>query len=225
MAQIPHVALIVETSIIFGRQLLDGITQYLQTHGPWSIFLEQRELGATPPEWLGQWGGDGVICRVTTPALAEQFRQNGLAVVDLNDFHEQLGFCHIWSDHRRIGEMAAGHLLDRGFRNFAFCGFSQHHWSDLRYEGFAGAVGLQGHSCAAWYSPWSESDAWEREKEELAHWLEALPKPVAVMACNDMRGQHVLDAALRINLAVPEQVAVIGVDDDQLLCNLLLITF
>jgi LacI family transcriptional regulator len=220
MAQIRHVALIVETSIIFGRQLLGGITRYLQAHDPWSVFLEQRELGATPPAWLEQWDGDGVICRVTTPALADQFCRADLSVVDLNDFFEDLGFCHIWSDHRRIGAMAAEHLLERGFRHFAFCGFSQQHWSDLRHEGFERAVQEQGHACAAWHSPWSGADGWDQEQAGLAQWLEKLPKPVAVMACNDMRGQHVLDAAQRLDLAVPEQIAVIGVDDDQLLCNL-----
>lgn len=73
-----------------------------------------------------------------------------------------------------------------------------------------------------WESAWPETNAhpWEREQEEIGRWLQSLPRPVGLMACNDMRGQHVLDACLRVNIAVPEELAVIGVDDDSVLCNL-----
>src|SRR3989442_8676261 len=101
MAQRRHVALIVETSIHYGRQVLGGITRYLRSHEPWSVFLEQRELWTSPPTWLATWSGDGVICRKTTPALARGLAKRGIAVVDLND--QEGGIAHtprIESDHR-----------------------------------------------------------------------------------------------------------------------------
>lgn len=218
----PHVALIVETSIMYGRQLLKGITQYLRAHHGWSIFVEQRELGAPPPSWLATWQGDGAICRSTTPELAEALLASGIAVVDVDDVSPPLGLPRIWSDDRAVGRLAAEHLLERSFRHFAYCGFTVHQWAARRREGFSAALEEASRDCSLFESPWGglRAPAWEEEQQQIAHWLKSLPKPLGVLACNDMRGQHVLDACLRARLAVPDEVAVVGVDNDELLCEL-----
>lgn len=218
----PHVLVMVETSIAYGRGILRGVTRWLQAHRRWSMYLEQHELGAGPPAWLDTWRGDGVLCRVTDPSVAEVLRRGGLPVVDLNDLHEDLGFVHVWSDHRGLGRLAAEHLLERGFRTLAFCGFSDQRWSRLRLEGFEAVARDAGLGVEAFASDWFGPHApdWETSQEQLKNWLRSFAPPVGVMACNDLRGQHVIDAARRAGLAVPEEVAVIGVDDDALLCDL-----
>lgn len=218
----PHVLVLVETSIAYGRGVVRGITRWLKTHGRWSIYLEQHALGAAAPPWLSRWRGEGVLCRITDPGVARTLRSIGAAVVDLNDLHDDLGFPHVWSDHRGIGSLAAGHLLDRGFRTLAFCGFSDQRWSRLRREGFCRRAADAGLSVAVHESDWFGPGApeWEVSQERLRGWLAGFEPPVAVMACNDLRGQHVIDAARRAGRAVPEEVAVIGVDDDELLCEL-----
>lgn len=213
--------MIVETSVTYGRRILRGISNYLRAHRQWSVFLEQRELGAGPPKWLLDWRGDGIICRPTTPRLAEAFRASGIPVVDLNDAHGHLGLPHIGSDMGAIGRIGAEHLLERGFRSFAYCGFAGQRWSALRHDGFMKTVqraGCAGHSFESKW-PGLHAPQWDQDQARIAAWILELPKPVALMACNDLRGQHVLDACRRINLAVPEEVAVIGVDDDRLLCE------
>src|SRR5262245_25271368 len=96
----PHVALIVETSLTYGRQILRGVIRYLRAHGPWSVFSEARELAASPPAWLRRWRGDGIICRSTTPALAAAARRKGIPLVDLNDIDPKwANFSRIESDH------------------------------------------------------------------------------------------------------------------------------
>jgi LacI family transcriptional regulator len=217
-----HVALMVETSLVYGRNLLRGIIRYLRSHEPWSVFFELREQGASPPTWLKDWRGDGIICRPTSPDLARLFRKKRIPVVNLNDVYEELGLPHIGSNHGAIGRAAAEHLLERGFRRFAFCGFTGHAWSGKRRDGFESAVARAGEICPAYESPWGGPTAhpWEKEQKVIGEWLAGLPRPVGVFACNDLRGQHVLDACQRIGLAVPEEVAVIGVDDDVLLCEL-----
>jgi LacI family transcriptional regulator len=221
MTKRPHVAMIVETSIHYGRQILRGVTRYLRSHRPWSVFLEQRELWTAPPDWLRRWRGDGVICRKTTPELAEMLHRAGVPLVDLNDRCPPMGAPRIESDHRAIGRLAADHLTERGFQNFAFCGFSER-FSTERRAGFVARLAERGFECASWESPWvgPAARAWEREQAEIARWVSSLPQPVGLMACSDARGQHVLDACQRVDLAVPEAVAVIGVDDDAVLCNL-----
>jgi len=218
----PHVALIVETSIHYGRQVLRGITRYLRSHRDWSVFLEQRELWTSPPAWLRQWKGDGVICRKTTPQLARMLARAGIPLVDLNDCTGPTEAPRIVADDRAIGAIAADHLTERGFTRFAFCGFGDQVWSIDRREGFVARLAERRLTCDLWESPWvgPQARSWEREQAQIAQWIRSLRLPVGLMACNDMRGQHVLDACQRLDLAVPEEVAVVGCDDDAVLCNL-----
>jgi LacI family transcriptional regulator len=217
-----RVLLMIETSLAYGRDLLRGINRYVVQHEPWSLYLDQRELMAEPPAWLAQWDGDGIISRWTTPALARQFHAMRQPVVDLTDVYGDLGLPHIWTNHVAIGEVAARHLLERGFQHFGFCGFSNHDWSRQRREGFEATLRTAGKTCQLLESDWDTSRArsWDEQQAAIGRWLLDLPKPAGVMACNDMRGQHVLDACRRHELAVPEEVAVIGVDNDELLCSL-----
>jgi LacI family transcriptional regulator len=216
------VALIVETSIHYGRQVLRGITRYIRSHEPWSVFLEQRELWTSPPSWLRRWHGDGVICRKTTPALARMMARAGIPLVDVSDVSPPTTAPRIVSDDPTIGALAADHLLERGFTHFAFCGFVDQVWSIGRREGFVRQLASRGHVCQIWQSPWigPQAQSWEREQAQISHWLQTLTRPLGLMACNDNRGQHVLDACQRLDLAVPEDIAVIGVDDDAVMCNL-----
>jgi LacI family transcriptional regulator len=221
MARRRHVALMIETSLAYGRNLLRGIIRFLRSHEPWSVFFELKEQGASPPAWLKDWRGDGIICRPTNPELAQLLRKKRIPVVNLNDVYEGLGLPRIGSDHAGIGRLAAEHLLERGFRRLAFCGFTGHSWSDKRRVGFENAAIVGGGTiCPTYESPWGGPHPWEKEQKQIGDWLAALPRPLGVLACNDLRGQHVLDACERVGLAVPEEVAVIGVDDDVLVCEL-----
>jgi LacI family transcriptional regulator len=150
------------------------------------------------------------------------FAKAKVPVVDLSDIHPSFGVPRIESDHRAIGYAAVDHLIERGFTQFGFCGFSDQAWSGRRREGFIDRLAERGHTCKIFESPWPEvqSHPWEHEQAEIGQWLRSLPRPVGIMACNDTRGQHVLDACQREDLAVPEEVAVIGVDDDAVLCNI-----
>ncbi len=212
----------VETSVVYGREIHEGIAAYVRAHRPWSIFVEQRELGALPPRWLTRRGWDGIISRPTTPALARAFRRMGVAVVDLNDLHADLALPRLRSDNGGIGRLAAAHLLERGFRNFAYCGFAGEAWAAERRDGFARAVGQAGFEVGVYESYWRGPQvlAWDADQDRITKWLRRLPRPLAVLSCNDLRGQHVLEACRRAGLAVPEQVAVIGVDNEELLCRL-----
>lgn len=217
-----RVLLMIETSLAYGRELLRGINRYVVQHEPWSLYLDQRELMAAAPTWLDKWDGDGIITRWTTPELAKRFRDMRVPVVDLTDVYGNLGLPHIWTDNVAIGVMGARHLLERGFRHFAFCGFSNHDWSKRRLRGFQQEVASSGRECHLLESLWDtfQTHSWDEQQEAIGRWIDELPKPVGIMACNDMRGQHVLDACRRHELAVPEEVAVIGVDNDELLCSL-----
>ena len=217
-----NVALIVETSVVYGRQILSGIAQYLKNHAAWSVFLDERELGVPLPDWLLNWSGDGVICRSTTPEWAQIFHRRNLPVVDLNDLYLDLGLPRVGSDMLAIGQIGAEHLRERGFRHFAFCGFSGEAWSEQRREGFRLAAETSTAAVSVYESPWVglRQHSWQQERNQIARWIQSLPRPVGIMACNDARGQHVLDACGHLGVQVPDEVAVVGVDNAETFCEL-----
>src|SRR5580698_4891971 len=86
----PRVALIVETAVFYGREIHLGIAEYVSSHRAWSMFVEQRELGAMPPKWLAHRDWDGIISRPTTRSLARRFLAMRVPVVDLNDLYADL---------------------------------------------------------------------------------------------------------------------------------------
>jgi len=221
----PHVALIVETSLAYGRGLLQGIGQYIRENGPWSVYLEQRSLYDPPPPWLHGWKGDGIISRASAPAMAKIIVDTGIATVDLNEEVIGLGLPLIYNDHHLIGRMAAEHLLERGFTHFGYIGFEGIEWSRRRQQGFVATVTARGFRCEVHENPRSMSrhgghPRWEEELERVARWVGELPKPTGVMACNDFRAVQLLDACRRAAVAVPEQVAVVGVDNEDVACEL-----
>jgi LacI family transcriptional regulator len=117
-----------------------------------------------------------------------------------------------------IGRLAADHVLERGFRNVAYCGFEGEAWCDARLAGVRQRV----EPCAVFRTPWRgiREHAWQEERDLIAAWLGGLPRPLAVVTCNDVRGHHVLDACRTLGLAVPEEVAVVGVDNAETFCSL-----
>jgi LacI family transcriptional regulator len=218
----PQVALIIETSVVYGRRILAGIGRYLRLHHRWSVFIEQHELGTPPPAWLTAGSWDGILSRPTDPAMARVFRRMNVPVVDLNDLHEDLGLPWVGSDHAAIGKMGGVHLIEKGFRHFAFCGFTGELWSRQRGAGFSNAVSRSAVTTSVYETPWRGPDTprWDQDMEQIVDWVRSLPKPVAIMACNDVRGLHVLDACSRAGILVPEEVAVLGVDDEDTMCEL-----
>ena len=217
-----RVALIVETSSAYGRRILRGIRRYVHTHQSWSIYLEHRSLTTNPPRWLDQWDGDGIISRSTTEGLAQATARSQVPMVDLTDRYGSFGQPQVWSDDRAIAQLGVDHLRERGFKKFGFCGFSRESWSARRRAEFAAGVGRLGEDCLIYESPWHGDDAypWEVEQERISGWLATLPRPIGIMVCNDLRGQHVLEACRSMGLAVPEEVAVVGVDDEEEVCEL-----
>jgi LacI family transcriptional regulator len=184
--------------------------------------LEERELRAPPPSWLLHQPWEGILCRSTNPQLAAAFLEKGIPVVDLNDLYSGLGLPRIRSNMKAIGRLGAEHLLERGFQHFAFCGFREETWSSERGEGFSEVVATAGKQCMTFESRWlgRHAPTWDKDQNRLAKWLKSLPKPLGLMACNDVRGQQILNACQWIGASVPEEVAVVGVDNEQVLCEL-----
>jgi LacI family transcriptional regulator len=231
ISRVPKVALLLETSTEYGRGLLRGIVRYSRLHGPWSLYLAPGHLEQTLPK-AQSWDGDGIIGRIRTRQTARAVLSTGLpfvasSLIEWSPRGHYPGFCEILTNSTSIAELAASHLLERGLRYFAFCGFVDCAWSTLREKVFAAFLTNKGfHSEARrihlsnWITRSNSLQSWEHEQPVLSKWLQALPKPVGVMACNDACGRAVLEACAAAQLHVPDDVAVVGVDNDELLCEL-----
>ena len=214
-----QVAILIETSNAYARGLLQGVVHYIREHRPWSFHLMEQGRGDDPPPWLAGWKGDGIIARIETPRIARAVVRTGLPAVDLSAARLVPELPWVETDDEQIARLAADHLLERGFTRFAFCGDARFNWSVWRERLFAARLRAAGHGCACYRTAGPPGDV-AAEARSLARWLRGLPKPVGIMAGYDIRGQQVLDACRREGLLVPDEVAVIGVDNDTLLCEL-----
>ena len=217
------VALLVETSNAYGRELLHGVRAWGREQHAWSMRLSEHGRGAGLPPWLREWRGDGIIARVDNPAIAAALRRCRVPVVDVSAALEAPLFPRVVTDSEAATGLAAGHLRERGLRNFGYCGDARFRWSVQRGRLFSEQVSAMGTEAAHFPQPTAARGkpvGAEAEQAALVAWLRALPKPVGVLACYDVRGQQVLEACHEAGLAVPDEVAVIGVHNDELLCDL-----
>ncbi len=216
------VALLIESSNAYARGILDGVASYVRQHDRWSIVLPEQDRTAPPPSWLARWKGDGIIARIETDEVAKAVSRTMLPVVDVSAARLVPNIPWVETDDRAIAKLAAEHLLERGFKNIGYCGDPGFNWSKWREQYFREAVTEAGceYSCHQSLSRLSQAYTWQKEKRGLMKWLKSLPTPIGIMACYDIKAQQLLDVCREVNLAVPEQVAVIGADNDRLLCEL-----
>jgi LacI family transcriptional regulator len=216
-----HVALLVETSHASGRDILCGITRFLREHDPWSLFIEPHGLEESFPHWLRRWRGDGIIARIQHRQHAEAVRAIGIPTVDVLGLIPEAQFPLVHVDDDAIARMAARHLEERGFRHFAFVGIGGLNWSMGRRDAFVESARRAGGDSQVYELPRrDESEAsWEIIEDDLAKWVRRLPKPCGAMICSDQIGPKFLEACRRARVSVPDELAVIGVDNDGPLCE------
>lgn len=224
MYNIPRVKLQIETSREYGRGLLRGIARYSKLHGPWSFYREPFLYRKSKNKHLllDEWLVDGIIADTDTVNEIRVAIENGIPAIVQGITDVFSGLPTIVSDDCTIGKMGAEHLLDKGFENFAYYGIENMYWSCRRCEGFKERLSQSGYDVCVYKEPKNEylDDREDFEIASICGWLKELPKPIGLMACNDDRSMEVIQACLMLGLCVPDDVAVIGVDDDTIVCDL-----
>ncbi len=204
-------------------RMLQGIVQHERSHRQWSTFLDDEALAASDPDFLRGEKWHGVITRHISPALVKNCAQLGIPLVDLDDSTPYPGVPKIRPNNTAIGHLGAEHFLERGFRHFAFCGFSTEGWSCERRDGFMEALRLAGHQCDVLdlEYPGVITPGWNAQQTTLlAAWMKHLPRPCGIMACVDVRAFQLITAAQQAGLLVPEEIALLGVNNDVMRCEL-----
>ena len=219
----PNVLLVFLTRFEESTAMLRGIADHQRTHRPVAAFIDDEARATRDASWIQTRKWQGVISRHTTPRLVAMCREQGIPLVDLNDTAPFAGVPKIRPDNTAVGRLGAEHFLERGFRHFAFCGFGNNGWSCERRDGFLAALqqaGRNGELHDVDY-PGDLTPLWDdRQTHALATWLAGLPKPVGVMACNDLHALQIVAAAEQARLMVPEEVAVLGANNDAIRCEL-----
>ena len=210
-----RIALAFPSVMAAADSLMHGILDYARKRGGWSFTRLPEQIDPTA-SWLKDWRGDGAFAVVTTPKDASMLHALHFPVVNLMGYITTLEIPTATLDHHAIGRLQAEHLLERRFQRLAYYGTSDLWFSRERLAGFREVTDL----AKVKVHPWMVSSGLQArprltdQQAELARWLRQMKPPFGVAASSDLRACMVLDACAALGLRVPEDVAVIGVDNE-----------
>ncbi|MDB5325833.1 MAG: transcriptional regulator [Phycisphaerales bacterium] len=204
--------------------MLGGVARYMHEHEPWAIYLKPFGVEKSLDSWLTRWQGDGIIAAIADQKL-ESLSRVGIPVVDVIGVLSDAGVPLVRTHDFSVGKAGADHLVERGFTSFAFIEYAEHAWSTLRRDGFRAALEAVGFACDVYtmdypYAGTGGPERWEQQQSELCTWIEHRRKPTGVMCSTDLMAQQFLEACLRVGVTVPDEIAVVGADNDEQICQI-----
>lgn len=223
------VAVFVETSRGYGRALCEGIADFAQANGHW-VFEGGGESWETGLRAIAR-DTDGVIARIPNAKMARALVRLRVPVVDIYRWRDYPLITSVDADHAAIGRLAAAWFIERRFKSFAFCGYTGAPFSDVRGASFREAVEACGYTCSTYKEAMYSSDYLGQmilqaesygdppDRDRMAAWLDSLERPAAVFCCHDIRAYQVVTLCKEMGIAVPREMAVMGVDNDRILCG------
>ena len=222
MKRVSRIALLMPLDVSFCRDVMRGIRAYALGKRNWMFRcgLPQEEILQT----LREWRPDGIIAHLMTPEVARVITRMRKPLVDTAFMLPKLKVPLVDVDHEAVGRMAAEHFLERGYTHFGFFGSSKACYAKQRKSSFCQRLGEEGHevlSCYAEYRPQLPMPtSWRQIDQRVRRWLRQLPKPVAIFTSNDLPARELADMCQQLELNVPEEVAILGVDNDELICEM-----
>lgn len=211
----------------FAKRLLKGIVQYSKKkQQPWVLCkmpLSFRDLYGIEGvlEWAKRWKANAIIAQFYSTDNVGIFKDNGIAAIALDFKSRFTEIPNITGDYHLVGKMGADYFIQKGFKNFAYYGFINIEWSRERFEGFRNELARYDLDKKLYeYRNEGFEELWYYDTEPLVAWLKSLPKPVAMMACDDNQGQHITELCKQQNIKIPEDISLLGVDNDCAVCML-----
>ncbi len=222
--KIPSVALFIQGVRHYERELLRGIADYAKLHGPWQFYRNVPYLFgqmADPKTLLRQWRPDALVIRESSPHRYDDLLGTSLPVIYSPTTECSTKVPNIVVNDLVAGQLAAEHLHQAGLRHFAYCGVQTFFWSRLRGDGFAVRIrSLGGELSRFETTEGREFFGWDKSHQIFSTWLKQLPKPVGIFCCTDDFALLVQEACLAADLRIPDEVALIGVGNDESICDL-----
>ncbi len=220
-----EVALILNVNKPYDRKVVAGIARFTRTNRSWRLYVEDEPLAKIPN--LSRWRGQGIIADLDDQQVLDAVVGLKIPVVNIGGAVFDESWTHdkpyVTTDNEAVARTAAEHLMNQGFTNFAYCGIRQtpfNPWSQMRGKAFRDILQDHGFECSAYYGRHTNARQWESVQKGICKWLSTLPLPVGLFACNDARARHVQEGCRRLELRIPGDVAILGVDNDELMCDL-----
>lgn len=219
--QLPQVAILVDTSTEWGRRLIRGVNLYAQKMGPWHLQVEPR--GRNDPMQLPtNWKGDGVIARVSTEKIAAKLAALKVPVMNISGIElEGFTFPRVTTDYHAVADLAYEHFRSRGFRRFAYVGPLKYSYVARHADAFESRIGKRGGPLERFDYEFESmaSQKWLKQSQRLRDWLANLTTPIAIFAWGTSASCQLLDACRFQNIQVPDDVAVLAGDNDELIAQ------
>ena len=228
MTRMKTIGIMIERQRTYGRRLCEGIVRFARERKDWALrIIEFSELRSR----IRRDAYDGFIARVMNDKMARDLADTGRPVVDVFFEKPIPGFGAVDQNARIVGQMAARHFIEHRFANFAFCGYNGRRYSDDRRDAFVRCLGLNHYGCECYRTPASALKDFEEsvvmrehfgtpsDARQLSRWVRKLPKPIAVFCAHDMRAYQLSEICRADGIRVPDEVAILGCDDDELVCQ------
>jgi len=217
-----RIALLMGQDISFCRDVIRGIREYAVGRRDW--VLQDGPPETSVIQAFRRWKPHGIIAQLLTSDLARQVLRLRKPVIDTSCTIPGLTVPIVDVDHKAVGRLGAEHFLERGYRHFGFFGSEWAHYSRLREASFRLRLAEAGYTLSSCYAEYllrlPALAGWKESTRRVQHWLRTLPKPVGILASNDIPARDLADACLQLGLRVPDEVALLGVDNDDLECGL-----
>lgn len=219
------ILLLTDFSSGYGRSLLEGVVRYAREFGPWAFYrmpLYYREFHGDEGvvRWAEEWGADAIIAQLTDVDL-DVLNRLDIPIIVQNYKERCHGLSNLTGDYYGTGVMAGEFFLRKGYKSFAYYGFMDTVWMRERGEGFRSAVEEKGFPVYAFdYGGQASGTQWSFDAARVSRWLLDLPKPIALFACDDYYALQITEVCKMYNIRIPGDIAVLGVDNDNLLCNI-----
>lgn len=234
LTEMPRVALTLPSTIKTMRDMMRGILEYAQLHGPWAIQIIEARNYRQPVTSFCDWRCMGLIGSVKDGNIRRRLAKLDIPIVAVNEICETTAdesvlkdatrhrfAALVECDNKAIGRLAAQHFLKQGYAHFAYVGDAcAPRWSVDRGTAFAGELGKAGCDCSVYpLAPRNIRDKTAPERRFLAKWLSSLPPGTALFVGNDLRGRQVLDICSELDIAIPERLAILACDNDEIVCE------
>jgi LacI family transcriptional regulator, galactose operon repressor len=219
MAQMLRVAILLSTDRQYHRGVLQGVSRFARLHGNWELESEPTyDGGQMPTSKLRNL--DGAMLLLNSKRQIQLLQRWNLPIVNLSSRFPEEDFAHVSNDGTSIAKLAIEHFIERGFHHFGFCDLTD--TSYFRRRRFEEQLESRRLQCHSFQVSNADRDDWifGRDRLRLEKWLQQLPKPIGILAHNDVRGRHVVDACRRLGIGIPDEVAVLGVDNESPHCEM-----
>ncbi len=220
---VPRIALLFNGSKIYDRGIIAGIGNYLSsTRASWDLFLEEDFLCRL--KGIERWQGDGIIADFDDPLIGEALAGSTLPVVAVGGSYEDVraypkNIPYVATDNHALMQLAYAHLIEAGLTRFACFSLPEaqaNRWAQEREKAFRSLLQRDGLHVEVYRGLGTSAPLWDSAVEQQIAWLQSLPKPIGIIAVTDARARQLLQACLTAGIAVPEEVALIGIDNDPL---------